>query len=649
MLKHLAETYPIESVDIKCRDDAFGNGPIGFVAKSGCKEGNVGEITAVCQSDGKYGQIQDNCDLKVVKNLLNQSEVLDELTLPLFLERLSNVTVDFTNEITDSPANIHAIVRILSNVANLSSSLEIKIEQDSMKNILETAGTLTMGKAKRSWETLNNSTRNTDETKNASSALLYSIERITSRLVNKSFSIETPHICLNKSTFVNTFSGDLNSSVKIDIPNIGGHSHSITTIIFASLDNVLPARDKRNSSSKVINGKVALLWPEGEITNIVLAFDVLDDRLRNPECVFWDFDLFGGLGGWNDDGCSLRFNENGIISCHCNHTTSFCILMSPNSSDHFILTYITYSGIAVSIVSLIICLIIEGIIWKTIGDNMTSYLRHVSVVNIAVSLLIADIWFIIGAAISNTKSAPACTAATFFMHYFYLALFFWMLASALLLLYRTFNVFNIGLSKTAMLIIGFSLGYGAPLIIATITITVTAPSNHYIRETNVCFLSWDTHKTLLAFVIPALTIVAINIIILTLVISIMLRRRVGLIGAQARERHALLVIVRCLAVLTPIFGVNWVLGIGTMVYPRNFGLEVAFALLNSLQGFCILMFGTLLDKKVISELAKKFSCQIRTRTTSTASSFSMGKLFWMLRRPTVSQKGYHWSSEGSCD
>ncbi|XP_054900499.1 adhesion G protein-coupled receptor F5-like [Poeciliopsis prolifica] len=643
------------SDNITCRDDTYGNGPIGFMAVLGCTQRKVGEKTAVCQPDGKYGQIQDKCVLEVVKNLLDQSEVLNELTLPLFVKQLSNVTVDFTDAIIDSPADIDAIVKILSNVANLSSSLGIKIEQDSMKNILETAGTLTVGE--ESWKTLNNNnnTRNIYEiktgvkVKSASSSLLYSIERITSRLVNKSFSIETPHTRLNKSTFVNSFSGDLNSSVKIGIPNTDRQNHWITTIIFASMDNVLPARDKSNSSSKDINGKVALLWPDNKITNISLAFDVLDDRMINPECVFWDFNLFDGLGGWNDDGCMLVSHENRMTSCQCNHTTSFSILMSPNRTDHYILTYITYSGIASSIVSLIICLIIEGIIWKTIGDNMTSYFRHVSIVNIALSLLIANIWFVIGAAISDAdkKNPLACTTATFFIHFFYLALFFWMLASALLLLYRTLSVFDRGLSKLTMLIIGFSLGYGAPLIITTITIAVT-PSNHYTGEKNACWLTWDTHKPLLAFVIPALTIVAINIMILILVISKMLRRRVEVIGAQARERHALLVIIRCSAVLTPIFGVTWALGIGTMVSPDNFGLQVAFAVLNTLQGFCILMFGTLLDKRVTSELAKKFSCQRKTKTTG-SESVTLGRFFWKLRRSSVSQKGHHSSFEGSCD
>ncbi|KAM4713090.1 adhesion G-protein coupled receptor F1-like [Anableps anableps] len=274
--------------------------------------------------------------------------------------------------------------------------------------------------------------------------------------------------------------------------------------------------------------------------------------------------------------------------------------MSPDSPRSIILDYITYIGVGISMACLVICLIIEAIIWRKINKNPTSYLRHVSIVNIAVSLLIANIWFIIGAAISDAdkKNPPACTAATFFIHFFYLALFFWMFASALLLFYRTVSVFDGGLSKISMLIIGFSLGYGAPLIIATITIAATAPSNQYIRENVVCWLNWYESKALLAFVIPALMIVVINFIILIVVLYKILRRRVGGNAAQAGEKHVLYVIARSLAVLTPFFGLTWGLGVGTMVDPKNFGIHVAFAFFNSLQGFFILVFGTLLDKKI---------------------------------------------------
>uniref|UniRef100_A0A3B5A2V8 G-protein coupled receptors family 2 profile 2 domain-containing protein n=1 Tax=Stegastes partitus TaxID=144197 RepID=A0A3B5A2V8_9TELE len=183
-----------------------------------------------------------------------------------------------------------------------------------------------------------------------------------------------------------------------------------------------------------------------------------------------------------------------------------------------------------------------------------------------------------------------------------------MLASALLLLYRAVSVFDGGLSKTSMLAIGFCLGYGAPLIIATITIAVTAPQEAYIQETGVCWLNWQASKALLAFVIPALLIVAINFVILLVVIYKMLRRRVGGDAAQAGERHVLVVIARSLAVLTPFFGLTWSLGVGLMVDPFNTAIHYSFAFFNSLQGFFILVFGTLLDKKVrMSQFSKFYS------------------------------------------
>lgn len=456
-----------------------------------------------------------------------------------------------------------------------------------------TGGVLTIDEAKESWNFLNtNDTRNTSvrgsnspKAESLSSLLLLSFENITSRLTTDSFDIDTTHILLNKTTFTDSFDADFNSSVEIDIPESDGGKKSITVITFASMDNILPPRDKDNSTSYVINGRVVLVQSSGTIDNVSFTFDVINDTLKDPQCVFWNFSLFDGLGGWDGNGCELVHNINETVSCNCNHLTSFSILMSPFSPDDPALDIITYVGVGISMASLVICLIIEAVIWRKIRKNNTSYLRHVSVVNIAVSLLIANIWFIIGAAISDAKeeNPPACTAATFFIHFFYLALFFWMLASALLLFYRTVSVFDGGLSKTSMLAIGFSLGYGAPLIIAIITIAVTAPNQAYIRGTGICWLNWNESKALLAFVIPALLIVVINLVILLVVIYKMLRRRAVGDAAQAAERHVLVVIARSLAVLTPFFGLTWGLGVGTMTSPYNRGIHISFAFFNSLQ------------------------------------------------------------------
>ncbi|XP_060764581.1 adhesion G-protein coupled receptor F1-like [Neoarius graeffei] len=292
--------------------------------------------------------------------------------------------------------------------------------------------------------------------------------------------------------------------------------------------------------------------------------------------------LLNGIGGWVPTGCQLKplGNETERYTCKCNHTTSFSILMSPFSLEKdkaIILGYITYIGVGISMASLVLCIIIEIIIWKSVTQNDTSYMRHVSIINVAVSLLIADICFIIGAAVVKKGVGP-CSTATFFMHFFYFALFFWMLLSALLLLYRTLMVFS-RTSRGTMMAIAFTVGYGTPLIIAVVTVASTAGSKGYIQKDYNCWLNWNKTKALLAFVIPALTIVAINLLVLIMVLCKMLRRGVNA-SIQPDEKHRLVVIARCVGILTPLFGLTWGFGTGTMV-SSNFGIHVVFAFLNS--------------------------------------------------------------------
>ncbi|KAM9704402.1 adhesion G protein-coupled receptor F5-like [Menidia menidia] len=639
-----------------CKNDpTFGDGILDFVASAPCEPKKVGEKTAKCLQSGTFGNRQDNCVLEEVQKLLDQSQNINEERLPKLLDQLSNVTVSESNAVTDSPTTITAIVTILENVANASSSLSISLDKILMEDVLLTVGILTSDNAIESWKSLNEDTTNktvtkstTPERKSRSSSLLKSIEDITTNLNNESFNIATDLILLNKTTFNDTFDEDFDSSVVVEITEADDKKKSITVITFSSMDNVLPPREEDNSLSNSINGRVALIQSSGEISNITITFDVINDTLGNPKCVFWNFSLLDGLGGWDDEGCSLAFFENDTVSCNCNHLTSFSILMSPFSDNDPALAYITYIGVGISMGSLVICLIIEGFIWRKIRRDPTSYLRHVSIVNIAVSLLIANIWFIIGAAISDKKplNNGACTAATFFIHFFYLSLFFWMLATALLLLNRIVSVLDGG-SKMVMLAIGFSLGYGAPLIIVTITIAVTAPEDEYIRNNEACWLNWDESKALLAFVIPALLIVVINLLILVIVIYKILRRRVVGNAAQAAEKHVLLVIVRCLAVLTPLFGLTWGLGVGTMTNPDK-GIRYAFAFFNSLQGFFILVFGTLLDKKVRSELTiKSQTSQSRTTSTSAGFSFSNLRIFRNWQRGRGSSSSLNVSSSAS--
>lgn len=443
---------------------------------------------------------------------------------------------------------------------------------------------ITSKTAQETWNSFNSENINM----NVISMLLQSIESMGSSLSNDSFSITTSNIQLERNFTSLTQMFNINSTTQTSIAETSG-TFLVTVIVFSALNSVLPGRNAAyNNSSKTqssINGDLVVIEGDLTINNVSLFFEVKNKSLGNPQCVFWNFSLLNGIGAWDSTGCEIKqvTNQTERLTCECNHTTSFSILMSPFSLDNEALAYITYIGVGISIGSLVLCLIIEGLIWKSMSKNDTSYMRHISTINIALSLLVADICFIIGAAIGTkgqkTPVGP-CSTVTFFIHFFYLALFFWMLLSALLLLYRIVIVFS-RLSRTMMMTIAFSVGYGAPLIIAVITVAATSGNGGYIQEENTCWLNWYKTKAILAFVIPALTIVFINLLMLIILVYKILKSGISA-TIQRDEKDALAVIARCVAILTPFFGLTWGFGIGTMVSPA-FGIHVVFAILNSLQ------------------------------------------------------------------
>lgn len=454
---------------------------------------------------------------------------------------------------------------------------------------------ITSDTVKPVWQQLNSN----GESQGHSSQLLNAIESIIKAASDTDFNITSPtnSFLLKKVTTSEDFNEvlRLNSTAEIIIPDItSSHKNiTITTVAFSSLGNVMPARnrsDNLNTTENVINGLIVIVNTSISINNIQLKFDKLRNsvtlnndsvNLGNLQCVFWDFKLFNGSGAWDSTGCEV-IRVNGSDTCHCNHTTSFSVLMSPYAPEELALSIITYVGVAISIASLLVCLIIEIIIWKDVSRNSTSHVRHVSLVNIAISLLIADICFMISAAVvkPGTDFTGSCSAAVFFTHFFYLSLFFWMLVSAVLLLYRSTMVFS-HLSKAVMMASAFIVGYGAPLLIAVITVASTAGNKHYVTRNEACWLNWNDSKALLAFVVPALVIVAVNITIVVIVLVKMLKRGVG--ESNRDEKNTLVMILRCVAILTPIFGITWGLGLGIMVEPKALAIHYLFAIFNSCQ------------------------------------------------------------------
>uniref|UniRef100_A0A8C1WVB4 Uncharacterized protein n=1 Tax=Cyprinus carpio TaxID=7962 RepID=A0A8C1WVB4_CYPCA len=556
--RHILSNLLSAVIKFSCKNDTLGDGNENQFVTGPCEKNWDGSITYQCTS-GNWMEFRRDCILQFL--------IVERI--PAFVSNLSNVTVQNNQIITQSPLTVQTIVEILVNIASI------------LKNIIIDKAVMVVYKAAASWQSLTK--------ENTSISLLSAIENVTDRLSDVDFTFTETFIELNRTVIKNSYRGKSNlpnSTTEILIPQVL-KTTSLTVLVFAKLGKVLPSRNTGNLVSH-INGNVVIVKVNETLNNISFTFDITDQSLVNPQCVFWNFNL----NAWDSTGCEAKpsGNETGKITCECNHTTTFSILMF-NPNDHIALDYITYIGVSISMASLILCLIIESIMWKSINDtsNYTSYMRHVSIVNIVVSLLIANICFIIGAAIAEPEqptSVGRCSPVVFFMHFFYLALFFWMLISALLLFYRTVMVSHghgqswSQMLKAKMMVIAFIVGYGAPLLIAVITVASTAGQENYISKRNSCWLNWYESKALLAFVIPALTILAINLVVLIVVLYKMLGR--GVASIQRDEKHALVVIAICVAILTPFFGLTWGFGIGTMV-SQDFGMHVVFALLNSLQ------------------------------------------------------------------
>ncbi|KAM3931416.1 adhesion G protein-coupled receptor F5 [Leptodactylus fuscus] len=629
-------TYPGSS-----KPEKIYYGKIGFTLSVPCSQDDsslAGTKYFTCEKSGSgatWVPSTRECVSVALNNIQNQ---LDSLTSPTSTAQVIEVLGDLRSNVTaiqgsvsTSPNDVSLVVNLLQKVDTFLGS----VSQPAMQNFLDTVNVVVDNPT--TWKEVKNSAQQ-------SANLLQSVENFAGKLtINGPVNISNSNVQLSGNviskltdnyTAIFAFSGKINLTGNVVIDNTTlstfNSNTTVVSVAYSTLMDILPTSGNNTKVHGEINGLIMTTKVSQNSTKFQIGMDFakLNTTLNNATCVFWNFNTMN----WDNTGCHERPNvDNTTVTCICEHLTSFSILMSsnynPNPSDEVTLTYITYIGLGISIISLVICIIIEITVWKSVTKNKTSYMRHVCIMNIAVTLLMADIWFIIGSALANTDYTNACVAATFFTHLFYLGTFFWMLTMGLILFYRLMCVFH-DLSKTIMMGISFFLGYGCPIIISVITVAVTEPSKTYTVEKK-CWLNMTESKAFLAFIIPALSILLVNFITLFVVIIKVLRPSVG-DKPKKEEKSSLNHIAKCILILTPLLGLTWGFGIGTMSSP-SVVIHGIFAALNGLQGLFILLFGCLMDKKVRDALFSRFSVSRwssqQTKTSNLSSSdpvFSKG-------------------------
>ncbi|XP_065112154.2 adhesion G-protein coupled receptor F3 isoform X1 [Paramisgurnus dabryanus] len=337
--------------------------------------------------------------------------------------------------------------------------------------------------------------------------------------------------------------------------------------------------------------------------NIKMAFQT--EESGDMHCVFWNVTE----ERWSTDGCEYVKSATGTAYCECNHLTSFAMLMSKFAVSLPFMDQLTYIGLGVSICSLIVYIIIEALVWKTVVKSSLSHFRHTALINISMCLLLADICFL-ASAFPSILSETACLILVVAKHYFFLAMFFWMLSLSIMLAYQLIFVFS-HISKKVYMIIGYTLGYVCP------TLTVAATYVYYDQTKQVEYFStktcWLTYQSAMvgsiyAFLFPVGFIVFANMCSMVVVIATVLKPS----GAEAdkkADKEAAKAVIKVVLFLTPVFGGTWVLGFLVFIMDdftqfTTILVQYAFTIVNSLQGFFILLTGCFAEKRVRDEILR---------------------------------------------
>uniref|UniRef100_A0A8C0KIJ8 Adhesion G protein-coupled receptor F2 n=1 Tax=Canis lupus dingo TaxID=286419 RepID=A0A8C0KIJ8_CANLU len=567
-----------------CPPDTQGN--MGFF----CSQKKWHKITETCRTLNAFNIFETNLysaqpfeGNTKISEYARMSETITDMLMQKCPKDLSCVLRNIQQS-PRIPGNIAVIVQLLHNI---STVLLTGVDEAKMQSYSVMANHILNSKSISNWTFIPD--------RNSSCVLLHSINSFARKLFINKYLIDISDVFIH--TLGTTISRDNTGKNFSFAMRINDTSNAITGQVLISRDELrkVPAPSQAISiafptlgaileasllENVTVNGLVLSVILPKELKRISLIFEKISkSEERRTQCVGWH----SLESRWDQQACQIIQENSQQAVCKCRPSklfTSFSILMSPHILESPILIYITYTGLGISICSLILCLSIEALVWSQVTKTEISYLRHVCIVNIAATLLIADVWFIVASFLSGPVTHhDGCVAATFFVHFFYLSVFFWMLAKALLILYGILIVFHT-VPKSVLVAALFSVGYGAPLLIAVVTVAATEPRKGYLRP-EACWLNWDMTKALLAFVIPALAIVVVNLITVTLVIVKTQRAAVG--SSMFQEVRAVVRISKNIAILTPMLGLTWAFGIATVIDGSNLAIHITFSVLNAFQ------------------------------------------------------------------
>ncbi|NWH23727.1 AGRL3 protein, partial [Grus americana] len=375
--------------------------------------------------------------------------------------------------------------------------------------------------------------------------------------------------------------------------------------------------------SVIVNSPVITAAINKEFSNKVYLADpvvftvkhIKSEENFNPNCSFWSYTKRTMTGYWSTQGCRLLTTNKTHTTCSCNHLTNFAVLMAhvevkvghSDAVHDLLLDFITWVGILLSLVCLLICIFTFCFFRGLQSDRNTIHK------NLCISLFVAELLFLIG--INRTDQPIACAVFAALLHFFFLAAFTWMFLEGVQLYIMLVEVFESEHSRRKYF---YLVGYGMPALIVAVSAAVDYRS---YGTDKVCWLRLDTYF-IWSFIGPATLIIMLNVIFLGIALYKMFHHTAILKPESGCLDNIKSWVIGAIALLC-LLGLTWAFGL-MYINESTVIMAYLFTIFNSLQGMFIFIFHCVLQKKVRKEYGK---C-LRTHCCSgksTESSIGSGK------------------------
>ncbi|XP_049612086.1 adhesion G-protein coupled receptor G6 isoform X10 [Syngnathus scovelli] len=363
-------------------------------------------------------------------------------------------------------------------------------------------------------------------------------------------------------------------------------------------------------ASSIVNRSVSKLKEPVEIRISHLA----PQTVLSPVCVFWDFSMNGGAGGWNGDGCRVSA-ESGVNKtvCLCDHLTHFGILMDISGvSPHIdrrnnrILTFITFMGCAVSAVFSAATLLTYAAFQKLRRDYPSKILM-----NLSASLLLLNMSFLLNGWLSWQRSEALCLAAAALLHYFLLTSFTWMGLESVHMYIALVKVFNTYVHRY---ILKFCLlGWGLPAVLVALVLAVDKRSygpqeygGHFGGDGSSQFCWIRSALVFYTACVAYFCLVFLLNVAMFIVVMLQICGRNGKRGNRTL-RQEVVRNLRSVVSLTFLLGMTWAFAFFAWG-PVSLVFVYLFAIFNSLQGLFIFFFHCALKENVQKQWRRSLCC-----------------------------------------